>query len=210
REIENTALRLFNVLGEDAARLILPRSDAVGKALLSRWLIHLADRCEPLVPGSRRQYLAWPTVGGQRLSPSWYPVTPQNPPTRWWAVRLHNVFYHSRLAIEQAAGVFTNASVAHQNETVNNLSPARAEQSVGSQTLTTGSIHMSGASWEVSFEAERGVFPSSDYNALAVVSRLLSRPHHPFKMFDLMSADERAKIEQGESLDNVLDETAIT
>src|SRR5262249_48687021 len=102
RDVENSALHLFNMLAADAARLILPRSKAEGKSLLSRWLIHLADRLEPIVPDARRRYLGWPRRGGRLLSPMWVPVTPLNPPTCWWAVRLPNVFQLSRVAIEQA------------------------------------------------------------------------------------------------------------
>ncbi|MCI0460798.1 MAG: hypothetical protein L0Z62_27940 [Gemmataceae bacterium] len=101
RDLENAALRLFSVVATDAARLILPPSKAEGTALLSRWLIHLADRPEPIVPDARRRYLTWPG-GGCLSSPMWIPVTPLNPRTCWWAVRLPNVFQVSRIAIEQA------------------------------------------------------------------------------------------------------------
>src|SRR5262245_4577217 len=48
--VENTALRQFSMFAEDAARLILPRSKAEGKALLSRWLIYIANRPVPRSP----------------------------------------------------------------------------------------------------------------------------------------------------------------
>jgi hypothetical protein len=99
------------MLAADAARLILPRSSAVGTALLSRWLIHLADRDEPLAPASRRRYLHWPRLGLEHLlSPTWIPVTPQTPPTCWWAARLPNVFQLSRDAVEEAFDIAANAS----------------------------------------------------------------------------------------------------
>jgi hypothetical protein len=99
RDLENVAHRRFNLLAADAARLILPRSKAKGTALLSRWLIYLADRDEPIVPDARRRY----TTDARPLrKPMWVPVTPLNRPTRWWAVRLPNVFQLSRIAVEQA------------------------------------------------------------------------------------------------------------
>ncbi len=99
---ENTALRLFNMLAADAARLGLSPRSAKGKGLLSRWLIHLAARREPIEPDSRRRFLHWSTLGGKRLAPMWIPVTSLNPSSCWWAVRLTNVFQRSRTAIEQA------------------------------------------------------------------------------------------------------------
>jgi hypothetical protein len=112
RDVKNTALRLFNMLAADAARLILPRSEAQGKALLSRWLIHLADRPEPIVPDSRWRYLEWPRLGGRLSSPIWVPVTPANPPTCWWAARLPNVFLLSRDAVGQAIDLVASAPAA--------------------------------------------------------------------------------------------------
>jgi hypothetical protein len=103
-DVQNAALPMFNMLATDAVRLILTPTKAEGKALLSRWLIHLADRPEPLVPDSQRRYLDWPRGGGSPLPPIWAPVTPLNPPTPWWAVRLPNVFHLSRVVIEQAIG----------------------------------------------------------------------------------------------------------
>jgi hypothetical protein len=97
--IQNIALRQFSMLAEDAARIILPRSEAKGKALLSRWLIYLADRDQPLQPGSQRRVLHWPGLGSVFCSPIWVPLTPRNPPASWWAVRLTNVFRCSRDAI---------------------------------------------------------------------------------------------------------------
>jgi hypothetical protein len=104
-DLENIGLRLFDLLGEDAARLILPQTNAVGTGLLSRWLIHLADRPEPIIPDSRRQYLSLPTPEDFQkglVTPMWVPVTPQNRLSNWWAVRLPNVFHLSGVAIEQA------------------------------------------------------------------------------------------------------------
>jgi hypothetical protein len=120
RDIEDTARRLFNMLAEDAASLILPKSKAVGKALLSRWLIHLVDQPDPI--GRRRQFLHWSTFGG-RLSPMWVPVTPQNPPTCWWAARLYNVFQISRDVIDHQLDLGTRwaasaASSLQPTETV--------------------------------------------------------------------------------------------
>jgi hypothetical protein len=100
-DVENTARRLFNVLAEEAARLILPSGKAKGKSLLSRWLIHLAEQ-----PGSRRLYLGWPRPASTFSLPHWGPVTPLNPPTNWWAIRLSNVFLLSRDVI----GIATSRS----------------------------------------------------------------------------------------------------
>jgi hypothetical protein len=101
RNIENVALRLFNVLAGDAARLIFPNIKAKGTPLLSRWLVYLADRPDPIGPDSTRKYLSWPE--SKLLYPTWGPVTPQNAPTSWWAVRLPNVFELSREAIADLA-----------------------------------------------------------------------------------------------------------
>ena len=99
RKGENAAVRRFNMLAMDSARLIYPNCQATGKALISLWLIRLADRLEPIVPDSRKQFLEWSTIG---RTPMWVPVTPMNRPTCWWAVRLPNVFQLSRAAIQFA------------------------------------------------------------------------------------------------------------
>ena len=98
RPFENTAGGRFSILAEEAARRILPATSAKGTGLLSRWLIYLADRDEPIVPASRKQYLSWGTSKGPVESvmqrpeeerqkdlilpsmPTWVPVTPQNFP----------------------------------------------------------------------------------------------------------------------------------
>ncbi len=109
RDVDNPALARFYMLAADAAHLILPRSKAEGKALLSHWLIHLANRPEPIVPDSRRRYLAWRPLGGVQMPPMWVPVTPQNSPSDWWAARLSNVLWLSRAAVEEALDVAAGA-----------------------------------------------------------------------------------------------------
>jgi hypothetical protein len=101
-DFQNTALPLFSLLAADAARLILPQSKAEGKALLSHWLIYLADRPTPIVPDSRRRYLSWSSLGEHPMPPMWVPDTPANGQTLWWAARLPNVFRLSRDSVEQA------------------------------------------------------------------------------------------------------------
>jgi hypothetical protein len=102
RDVDNAAVARFSMLAADAARLILPPSKAEGKALVSQWLIHLANRIDPIVPDSQRRYLRWAMLGGVRMQPMWIPATPANGATTWWAVRLPNVFLLSRVAVEQA------------------------------------------------------------------------------------------------------------
>jgi hypothetical protein len=97
--IGNTGLRLFNLLAPDAARLIL-QGTGLGDKPQSGWLIHLANREEPLVPAARRWFLNWSTFCGKPQPPMWIPVTAMNPPTKWWAVRLSNVFQLSRDAVQ--------------------------------------------------------------------------------------------------------------
>lgn len=101
-DLSNPGNRLFTMYATDAVRLLLPTVQLKGKALLSYWLIHLADRDEPILPGLEKSFLAWSNVGELQPQPRWVPKTDMNPPSPWWAVRLPNVFYLSRLAIEEA------------------------------------------------------------------------------------------------------------
>jgi hypothetical protein len=108
RDLTNTALRLFNHLAPDAASLIL-QGNWMGDKPQSGWLIYLANRREPLVVGSRRLFLHWSTFCGAPQRPMWIPVTDLNPPTKWWAARLPNVFLLSRVVIEQAINLAARA-----------------------------------------------------------------------------------------------------
>jgi hypothetical protein len=98
--------RLLGLIG-DAARLILGVTDR-GDTAVSRWLIHLADRPEPLDPAAVRWALIWrvphPPHGAPPIPwpPAWEPYTAEDPKTDWWAVRLNNVCRLSRDAVEQA------------------------------------------------------------------------------------------------------------
>jgi hypothetical protein len=103
----NPIPRLFTMHATDAAQLILPRTSAEVRFLPSHWLIHLADRAEPLHPNARRQYLSWVHSRGRLTSPRWVTVNPNDHSARWWAVRLRNVFYLWRIVVEQAIDAAT-------------------------------------------------------------------------------------------------------
>ncbi|HEV3260886.1 MAG TPA: hypothetical protein VG013_28800, partial [Gemmataceae bacterium] len=108
RDVDNTALRLFNMLARDAARDILGGKGR-GDTPRSGWLIHLADQDEPLGPGSQRRWLHWPRLGGVHCSPTWVPFCGVNPEPCWWAARLFNVFQLSGAAIAQAIDLAARA-----------------------------------------------------------------------------------------------------
>jgi hypothetical protein len=61
----------------DAARLILPHCIVNDAALTAHWLVHLADRTEPLTPSSQRQYLSWVLLRERLSSPRWVTVNPK-------------------------------------------------------------------------------------------------------------------------------------
>jgi hypothetical protein len=61
-EVSNPANRMFTMYATDAVRLLLPPVQLKGKALLSYWLIHLADREEPILPGLGKSFLAWSSI----------------------------------------------------------------------------------------------------------------------------------------------------
>jgi hypothetical protein len=103
---ENTGLRLFNLLATDAVPLILRGADGCS-APRAHWLVHLANRDEPLEPISRRRHLdlsQWP-----ESPPCWRGVTLREAPTLWWAVRLNNVFHHSRDAVAKVMNSMVRA-----------------------------------------------------------------------------------------------------
>jgi hypothetical protein len=93
--VGETAARVFENLASEAARLIL-RGSGKGKCPVSGWLIHLADRGEPLDSRSRKRFLNLVTLG----EPSWSTVNPREP-WCWWAARLFNVFRYSRDAVQR-------------------------------------------------------------------------------------------------------------
>lgn len=111
RDIDDTALPLFNSLAPDAARLILCGNGQGKTSSRSGWLIHLADRVEPLCPGSGRRRLDWPMVDWSSSSLVWIPFRSTNPAPDWWAARLFNVFDVSRVAVEQAIGQVSTQTV---------------------------------------------------------------------------------------------------
>jgi hypothetical protein len=76
-------------------------------------------------------------------------------------------------------------------------------------TLTAGSIHKRGAVWEVRYGVEQGSYPTKDFSAFAPVAKLLARPHHLFRLKELVVGDERALLERSDSQGDLLDETAL-
>src|SRR5262249_27029240 len=64
-----------------------------------------------------------------------------------------------------------------------------------------------GANWELRCGDEDGSYAENDYSALAAVAKLVSRPHHGFKLGDLVGVDQRALAERPG--DDVLDEQAL-
>lgn len=104
-----TPFRLFDLLAAEAARVVLG-GNGRGDKPHAGWLIHLADRDDPLTPSARRKHLGWIEAAGEvwrrpdgtPADPIWRPVYPHYAQPPWWAAVLPNVFEHSRLAIEQA------------------------------------------------------------------------------------------------------------
>src|SRR5262249_33046245 len=94
------ALHLLSVLAADLVQLTSSNIKARGKGIVSRWLIHLANRPEQTLVDSQKKFLWWTALKGGILPPVWLPVIPWNPPASWWAVRLTNVFQLSRVAID--------------------------------------------------------------------------------------------------------------
>jgi hypothetical protein len=109
----NNAIRRFTPLAYEALRDVI-RGPGQGINPESSWLIHLADREEPLrppgrydpliQPPARRQFVRWSEAKGPR--PHWIPaIQAGRLASDWWAVRFENVFLYSALTVRQVIEV---------------------------------------------------------------------------------------------------------
>lgn len=100
---DEVALRHFHNLASEASRLILPvnNRNATQPKPSTDWLVHLADWEYPADSADRRHRIldlsCWPEFGC-----GWSFLNPREPPPQWWAIRLTNIFQHSRDAVRKA------------------------------------------------------------------------------------------------------------
>jgi hypothetical protein len=112
------------------------------------------------------------------MPPIWVPVTPKNPPTSWWAVRLVNVFQLSRVAIEQAIDF---AAGAHHQE--KNTLPA-------DKTDPEYQLRLVGEVWRIRYRGEEGDYPAKGNQCLAWLAKLLTAPKRSLTIAELRGDPE--------------------
>jgi hypothetical protein len=64
-------------------------------------------------------------------------------------------------------------------------------------------MRLDGASWVIKFGQEQGTFPAADYAALQTVAKLVTRPHQPQELKDLVDPDVRKGLELPEGNQDV-------
>jgi hypothetical protein len=74
---------------------------------------------------------------------------------------------------------------------------------------SAGCIRQCGANWEIRYGTEQGSFSVKDYSALSTLAKLLTRPHHSFKLTDLVDSEAREHLEKPEAQERVLDNQAL-
>lgn len=129
------ASRLFDLLATDAANLILPEHRRLNNPAAG-WLVYLGDWEYPADSiHRRRQYLylgQWP-----ESPPRWNWLNPRVESQPWWAVRIGNVFRHSRDAVAKAIDLTASVTATTGEQTDASTQPevaASAERNQGEAT----------------------------------------------------------------------------
>jgi len=173
------ALRLFEVVASEAARLILG-GKGKGKCLPSGWLIRMAELEEPIHPRSGKFFLTWERPGG----PWWCAVDPIEPGS-WWAVRFDNVFQYSKDVIQKHLDLIGGApSRVNKGDELSIL--GKTESEAGARNDRAFRLIRSGAIWEISGLGESGHLPH--LAGITTLVQLLRSPDKRVSWAELLGA----------------------
>lgn len=70
-------------------------------------------------------------------------------------------------------------------------------------------MRLCGASWEICYGSEQGIYPAKDYGALATLAKLLTRPKDLVPLTDLVDADTQELLGRPEAGDVIMNDATL-